>query len=210
VKIILSSSLLSLFILLSAAQSTAQNATGTIAGVVRDLRGTPVPRASVYAVDENDMRRRISTTADESGRFVLPDVPAGIFSVHAYKESAGYPDTFFSFFAINERAWQQVQVEGGRTTGNVVLRLGPRYAVLKLTVSDEQGNPLDAVLTFTRVDDPKRPYSVGSNSSMELLVPPTAFRLQIESKGYELWRSGLIKPRSGETVPISARLRHSR
>ncbi len=62
----------------------------------------------MYAVDRSDMRRRYRTSADGAGRFVLGNLSAGNYGVHAYKESAGYPDSFFSFFATSKNAWRQV------------------------------------------------------------------------------------------------------
>lgn len=203
----------------SVAQQAARTTPSAIEGVVRDLRGRPIPAASVYAVDYTDIRRRrIETTADANGRFVLRDVPAGTFSVHAYKESAGYPDAFFSFFLTNKKAWQQVEVQAGRASRNVVIELGPEYATLNLSIQDERGQPINnAVLTFIRDDDSKRPYSVGSNSSVVMLVPPVSFRLKVEAKGYEKWsdargaaevnRPIVLRPRAGENLSVTARLK---
>lgn len=202
-----------------AAQHAVRPASSSIEGVVRDVRGKPLPAASVYAVDYTDIRRRrIETTTDWNGRFILRDVPAGTFSVHAYKESAGYPDAFFSFFTTNKKAWQQIEVQAGRASRNVVIELGPEYATLNLSIQDERGMPVDnVVLTFIRDDDPKRPYSVGSNSRVTMLVPPVPFRLKVEAKGYEKPTASRgagvgnrpiqLRPRAGETLSVTARLK---
>src|SRR2546430_1143617 len=117
------STFLSLLILFVFSPVSAQAGFGTITGVVRDLNGTPISRATVYVVDYTNIRRRVQTTADENGNFVLPNVPVGTVSIHAYKESAGYADTFFSFFTITNKAWQTVRVEAERTTDGVTLEL---------------------------------------------------------------------------------------
>jgi hypothetical protein len=202
--------LLSLIILLDLSPVRTQVGDGSIEGVIRDLSGAAVAKASVYAYDYYNFRKRINTTADSDGRFVFRDVPSGTYIVHAYKENEGYPDTFFSFFdAGNHKAWRRVEVEAEQTT-NANLELGPKYAVLKLSIKDEQGNSISGSLTFTRVDDPKRPYGVGVTPNAELLVPPVPFRFQIEAKGYQIWQSKIIRPRSGETVSVTARLKRSR
>ena len=110
----------------------------------------------------------------------------------------------------NKKAWRQVEVEAGRVTEGLVLELGPKYGVLKLSIEDENGSAVGGSLTFTRLDDPKRPYMIGSAPDMELLVPPVAFRFQIRAKGYQVWRSKVLKPRSGEMVRVNARLKRFR
>ena len=212
--------LLGLLMLIPLAVQRAVNPTpAAIEGVVRDSNGNTLPEASVYAVDFADIRRRFETTTDLSGRFMFRDLPSGNYSVHAYKESAGYPDSFFSFFTTSKKAWQRVEVENDRTS-DVVIELGPKYATLNLSVQDELGTAVDGVsLTFIRDDDPKRPYSVGSNSSAVILVPPVPFRLKVEAKGYKQLsdrgdttsgdNSLVINPRSGETLSVTARLKRS-
>lgn len=131
--------------------------------------------------------------------------------MNAYKESEGYPDTFFSFFDMgNEKASRRVHVEAGRVTEGVALDLGPRYALLKLSIEEEHGNYIGASLTFTRPDNPNRTYMRGSAPNLELLVPPVAFRFKISVEGYESWRSKLLNPRSGEAVSVRARLKRLR
>jgi hypothetical protein len=191
----------------------AQDTTGIVEGVVHDLRGASLAGATVYGVDLSrmtDRNGRTTTTSDSAGRFVLHDMRPGTYSVHAYKDSDGHPDTFFSFFANNnKKAAQRVNVEAGRTIKNVVLELGPKYATLKLSIRDERGKPSGGSLTFIRIDDPKRPYSRGGDLSGEvvILVPATPFRFEIEKDGYEIWRSKLISPQSGQTVFVNAGLR---
>lgn len=102
-----------------------------------------------------------------------------------------------------------MEVEAGRATEGIVLELGPKYVVLKLSIKDEEGNAVGGSLTFTRPDDPKRPYMVGSAPDMEILVPPITFHFQIRAKGYQAWRSKLLKPRSGGTVSVKAILKRS-
>lgn len=202
-------------------QEARRQTLGMVEGIVRDLNGTAIPEASVYALNETEMRKRITTTADSNGKFVLRNVPPGTFHIHAYKESAGYPDSFFSFFATSKKAWQQVIVESGRTTGGIIIELGPKYATLKLSIHNESGEPVGSALTFTRTDDLQRPYSRGSNGDGDttLLVPPVPFRLKVEAKGYETWNYGgesggtknnLIELRSGETFSVEVRLKRSR
>jgi hypothetical protein len=207
---------------LVAFQEAVNPARGTISGVVRGLNGMPVTGAKVYEYYQDNMRKRTAeVTTDSNGRFVLDRLVPGVVYVRAYKESAGFPDTFFSFFDLkdNRKASQLVTVEAGKTFSEVVIELGPKYSTLKLSIQDEQGNPIGGSLKFTREDDPSRPYWRGVNSEGAYLVPPLPFRLEIEAKGYQKWRyndgknrldSELIKLRSGETMSLTAHLKKTR
>lgn len=201
--------ILTLLILFGFTPVSAQTEAGTIEGVVQTLKGIPIADASVYAIDLNNIRRRFRATTSSDGRFVLHDVPPSTYSVHAYKESEEYADTFYSFFTTkNPDAWKQVEVEA-KSVNSLVLKLS-KYATLKLSISDEQDAPVSGSLTFRRVDDPERPYMAGVSPNMDILVPPVPFRFEIEAKGYEIWYSQLIKPRPGQKVSIRARLKRSR
>ena len=69
-------------------------------GSILDREGVPVARAIVYALPEQEMSKPIFATADDEGKFILKDIPAGHAYISAYKESDGYPYNFFSFFIM--------------------------------------------------------------------------------------------------------------
>ena len=201
------STLLTLLVLImSAGVASAQNTTGSIEGSVRDLNNRPIAQANVYAYTMENMRRRVTAVTNANGRFVLRDLPPGSYRIHAYKESEGYADNFFSFFNNSRKGWLAVNVQAGRTTRDVVLELGPKYATLKLSVRDESNRPTDGSLTFVRFDDPKRPYSRGGDLSGELtmLVPTVPFRFTVEKEGYKRWTSERLSPQPGQTISITA------
>jgi len=197
-----------LILIVVPAIASAQNA--TIKGVVRDQTRKPIADATVYAVALDNMKLRITTTTNSTGNFSLTNVPAGTYDVRAYKESEGYPDTFFAFFyAGNDRNWQRVRVNSGQTFEGVLLQLGPHYAKLKLEILDEKGNAVGAGIWFMRAKDAKRIYGVGVAPNAELLVPPVPFRFEIEREGYDVWRSKLIDLRSDQTLAVSVHLKPS-
>lgn len=132
---------------------------GSVEGIVLDGNGAPLSYAVTYALPEQDMLKPISVTADETGKFVLKDVPAGIVYISAFKESAGYPYNFFSFFIMPGEHMPKVEVKSGETTKDVVVQLGAKAARLNIEITDNQGHPLDlgvhgVQLTFTRLDMP--------------------------------------------------------
>ena len=196
------------FILLGGAISVpATNGSGTIEVSVRDLSGSPVAGATVYIFQTEHMTGRVPRfKADSAGKFILRNMPPGSYEIHAYKESEGYPDTFFAFFSTdNKKAWRVVHVYADRTT-NVVLELGPKYARLKLSIRNESGSVIGASLTFKRVDDPENIFTTAVNGESSLLVPPVPFRFEVAAKGYQVWQSKVLRPRSDETLNLTIQL----
>ena len=63
--------------LLSAPAGLAQTVTGAITGTIRDASGATVPGASVSVVKE-DTNVEFKTTADSSGDYIAPVLPAGM------------------------------------------------------------------------------------------------------------------------------------
>jgi len=191
------------------ASAQAQQRPGSIEGFVRDLSGKPIANASVYGYLLDNVQHRITTTSDSSGKFIFKGVRPGLYNIHAYKESEGYADTMFSFFATgNKKAWRPVSVQPNQSSKDINLTLGPKYAVLKISVRDQDDKPSGASLVFTRLDDPKRPYQRGGGLSGEvtMLVPAVPFRVRAERAGYKSWVADLIRPHAGQSISISARL----
>jgi hypothetical protein len=206
--------LINLLLLIAVVSSTqAQQRLGSVEGFVRDLNGKPITNATVYGYQLDNVHNRITTTSDRTGKFIFKGVQPGAYNIHAYKESDGYADTMFSFFANgNKKAWRPVSVQANQTSKDTNLTLGPKYAVLKISVRDQYGNPSEASFTFVRLDDPKRPYQRGGNLSGELtmLVPGVPFRVRAERAGYKPWDSEVIRPQPGQTMSINVRFAAAR
>jgi len=101
-----------LFLTMVSSATSAQNSVGSIEGSVRDRSDKPIAQATVYGYTIDEMRRRVTTVTDSSGKFVFREVPPGTYQIHAYKESEGYADNFFSFFANgNKKAWRTVRTK---------------------------------------------------------------------------------------------------
>jgi hypothetical protein len=197
--------LLSLLFFLQAASPAPQF--GSIEGIVRDDHEEPLPDAIVYAMPELDMLHDIRTATDRDGRFRLDRVPPGGVYVRAYKESAGYPYDFFSFFDVYDRPQVKVDVAARRVTGNVVVRLGARAARLNIEITGQDGALIKggARLSFDR-DDIPGPYRQGSAARESLLVPPVPFRLTVQADGYEPWTTP-VSLKSLQTLDLTVRLR---
>ena len=84
-------------------QQQRRNDYGSVAGVVLDDEGRFIRDATVYALPEKDMRKQLTTSTDEQGRFLLKAVPTGSVYIDAYKENDGLPHNFFAFFKTTDR-----------------------------------------------------------------------------------------------------------
>lgn len=192
---------------------------GSIEGVVLDDQSKPIAGAEVYALSQEEMRHPDAiTTTDSRGKFTLQGLSPGGFYIYAYKESDGYPNGFLRFLTTpNSQSPVVAKVEAGQETTGVTMRLGARFAHLKLNVTDEKGKVIPARLVFTREDQPGD-YITGTDikGQASMLVPPMPFRLKVIADGYEEWhygganwqgKAGLIALKSDQTFSLDARLR---
>ncbi len=112
--------------------------TGSITGVVRNDIGEPVRRAVVTATGDG---LTTSAITDDQGRFVLPHLAAGRFTVTARKP--GFAAMSYGATRPN-RPGVPVIVTEGQATSTLAVTL-PRGVALTGTVYNEQGQPLPAI-----------------------------------------------------------------
>lgn len=182
-----------------------------IAGTVHDLQGRPVVGAVVYAYDKARVVGRfirLETRTKADGRFVIKNLLPASYRVQAYKEADGYPDPFFAFFKTNRNAWKDVEVSANQVS-TVALELGPKGARLAVSVRDEAGNPIAAGLAFQRVSEREPSYSESVDPDSVVVVPPVAFRVIVSASHFDQWQSEVLRPKSGETISLSVRLKRS-
>ncbi|KAA6462099.1 carboxypeptidase regulatory-like domain-containing protein [Acidobacteria bacterium AB60] len=169
------------------AQSPGSNISGSAAGVVVDETGKPIPEATVFALPEMEMTKEIRAQADEFGRFHLTGLPPGEVFVDAFKESAGYPYCFFSFFKTpNAKTPVKVKIVPGGLVSNVVLEIGPKAAYLEFSITDENDAAMKGTLLFDRADIPG-PYQRSVESGEKVMVPAVPFQLTFQANGYLPW-----------------------
>jgi hypothetical protein len=132
------STLLSLSVLLIHAQTTEQAIPqGRIRGVVVNEERKPIRQAEVWAGVAN--RPTIGALhiveTDEDGRFEIDRLEFDTFNVFAKKESEGYPDIGFAFYA--EGLPPTVRLSPEQPVANVELKLGPKSGFLIGDVTDK-------------------------------------------------------------------------
>jgi hypothetical protein len=201
--------LLSVFAVTVMAALSAYGQGAAIAGTVHDQQGRPVVGAMVYAYDKAHVVGRfvrLETRTKADGRFLIKNLLPGSYTVQAYKDAEGYPDPFFAFFKINRNAWKNVEVSVNQVS-TVALELGPKGARLAVSVRDEAGNPIAAVLAFQRVGEREPSFSESADPDSVLVVPPVAFRVIVSAPHFVQWQSEILRPKSEERISVNARLR---
>lgn len=110
--------------------------TATISGRITtaDL-GAPIRRAEVRAISERGLTRLATT--DDDGRFVVRDLPAGSFTVHASK--SGFVPLYFGQRRPFERRATILLTEGQRGSADVRL---PRAGAITGRIVDATGEPV--------------------------------------------------------------------
>jgi hypothetical protein len=196
-------------------QQPTSRVSASVTGTVRDGNGGPVSGAKVQAILESDYKRQFGAVSDSEGRFSISDLPEGTFFLQAYKESDGYPQSAFAFFARPGLDFPTITLKPGGDVSGAVIRLGVKAARLNLEIISQDGKPLDAALNFSRPDMQRGAYSVGVNSKVSLLVPPVPFKLTVEANGYQPWHygeesTGLISLKSEQSLDITVRLKPAR
>lgn len=211
----------------SSSSSTPQDnvsADGEISGRVVDADGQPVSQMTIFAERENMIIRPTPRGfTNQHGEFTIQGLIAGRYRLYSRKEDDGYPHTGFSFYTHGESAEPLVQVYEHRSIRNVIIKLGPKAAVLVGRVVDAATNqPLShATITLRRVDQPKRFLSTGLflqgvQGGFKVLVPSLSFTVKVSEPGYEDWyykRSSergqasalLLAPNSTKSLTIALR-----
>ena len=116
--------------------------TGTIAGVVRTAEATPRPlRLAVVELSGDQLlaARNFRTGAD--GRFEFPDLPAGQYTLSAYRSS--YVRTAYGAKRLGGSGTSIVLAAGQKLTD---LAIGlSKYSVITGTIYDQNGEPAQGV-----------------------------------------------------------------
>lgn len=204
-------------LLITDSRINAQNSpAGSILGTVVDTNDAPVVGATVttYHPEETSTKGEWpSTVSDKTGHFRLEAVPPGPNYIFANKLEDYYPETQFGFFTDREKL-QLVNVEPGKTIGDIKIQLGGEGGRLKGSIIDTSTNQpvLTARILLTRADDTRFMHEQGpdQNGDFDIIVPSRPFTMIITAPGFNKWRFEnqrnkdvvLIAPGQTETVIV--------
>ena len=170
---------------------TSADVGGVRGRVIDGESGKPIVKARVAALAENiPGSRKLNTLfTDEEGKFFFENLPLGSYLISAGKEEDGYPNIFYSVFALDSDASPKVLVRKDEID-DITVRL---YRGGKLIGEILDSNSMQPLLTarirFTRVDDPQRWFTTGPDVSghFQFALPNRPFRMEVTAPGYRAW-----------------------
>lgn len=183
----------------SAAQAANQTSNpieeyGKVSGRVLDADGRAVENVIVTVEDTAVPARNLPRAeTNRDGEFTIAGLTPGRYTLYTKKEADGYPRTEFNLYDVGIPN-PEVAVYSRQTAQGIILRLGPKAALLTGQVIDAATKePLKhADVTVRRVDLPHRFLRTGLSLPVELgefklLVPSVAFTVKVTETGYEDW-----------------------
>ena len=200
---------LSVFVSLHGGQTPPSNSGwGTVEGTVLDPNDKPLPGATVtsYMDAKGQARDANQFKADDSGKFSFK-LPPGSAWLCADKATEGYPYPFFSFYKADGQNFPTIQVNAGKVTKDVVIRVGHRAAHLVYEATDADGNLVAGRFEFVRLDQPGSPFSTSAQSKDDLLVPTSPFRMTFDAKGFKPWHyDGVVSLKPDGVLNVAIKL----
>lgn len=215
--------ILAILVLSSALAMHALEPRGSVSVTVIDQKGAPVQSAIVkFDPSHGGGISYVSPTCrtDATGACTRNGLAMGTYLLGAMKPSDGYPDLSFDFYS-HETKRIEVVLTPSSPQANVVFRLGPPMAKLKLGIIDDGsdtpvGNP--TVMLLRGGAGSHDWIGIGKTADSTFLVPPDEdVHLEITADGYEPWHleehpelspGGVVHLHSEGRQEMTARLRH--
>jgi hypothetical protein len=212
--------LLVVALIFSGALSALGQGAGSIRGIVVNEEGIPMKGTTVHAGNNRPLGGRVPTAlTDETGHFLIQDVPFDQYEVTGYNEGEDYPelDGVWLFF-YKRPSWPKVNLTARDPAATVEVRLGPKTSVLVGNISDAiTGAPLSACAGFSPISQPNSRTAYPVTASYRLLIPSDAeVALKVWLEGYEPWyypgtdrqsESTSMRLKPGEEKNVNIRLR---
>jgi hypothetical protein len=174
--------------------ATAQEFTGTIAGIVVDAQGKSVAGAWVtVGCGDRPLGGRIpGVFSDEQGHFAVGSLELAECSVYACNEQADIP----CLTSVNPASVVHVTLSASVPTATVKVRLGEKGTVISGTVRDAiTGEKLAAMFEYYQLKFPDRRSSMSSGADFRIFIAPlTDYNLTISAPGYKYWQYSADHP----------------
>jgi len=136
----------------------------------KPVAGTEIEGWPLFVPNSSAKDPRPTTTADESGKFKLGDLQPGRYQLYTRNESAGYPPTKNSFY----RNAVVPMVQTSKKCANVVVKLGPKAARLKVNAVDATSGASISIFGIRMRDTYGYLTITRTTAGQEVLVPPNA------------------------------------
>jgi hypothetical protein len=148
----------------AAQYSTAQDIFGRISGTVTDPTGAVVPHATITITNEETKLQR-STTAGDNGFYVMPELPAGVYSVTA--KLTGFKTTTIVGNDL---------VAGARMTVDLTLEVGAIAETIEVHTVGETVNTTSGEISRTIDSQQVEHMALNERNYVELitLIPGAA------------------------------------
>lgn len=192
-------------------QAALAQGTGSIQGVVLDDRGSPVANAVVTADPVDGLARGTAlpnAETDTDGRFVVEHLAwLGKYRIYTAKQTAGYPDTSFSFYSNDVLTTAEISAES--PTATIRIQLGPKAGALVGAVSDaETGKPVPAGIELRRTASPDDWLSTSVAPNYRVLLPSSVnVSVVFVASGYEKWTvQGPLNLQPGQEMRLDVAL----
>ncbi len=187
----MTSTVFATLMLLSALATQAPEPKGTVSVTVINQKGNPVDSATVKLDPEHGGMLYVSPTCktDSAGKCTRDGLQMDAYLLGAMKPSDGYPNLSPEFYS-HETKRMEVVLTAANPHANIVFRLGPPMAKLKLTfVDDLSGVPINNPTIILRGGSgPHDWISIGRTADSTVLVPPDRdVHLEISGDGYQPW-----------------------
>jgi hypothetical protein len=167
--------------------------------VVDDQSGLPLAGARIMAEPDAaaDGGKPFQTATDETGSFLLKELPPGPYVVAASKEQDYYPNTDAAAFAADLTALPRVLVRGGAVVHGVGIRLQKGGRLLGTILDYTTGEPVIASrILLSRADNPKLWISTGpdTHGNFAFVIPCQDFLMAVSAPGYSTWNLNRNQP----------------
>ena len=97
----------------------SQTNTGSLSGVVTDALGIVIPKAKVWAIRKSDQRATFETTTDDSGRFILTNLPPDVYQVNVGRDNKKKNSATEQFVTISPGRMAELEIRFGSGCDNV-------------------------------------------------------------------------------------------
>jgi hypothetical protein len=163
---------------------------GTITGVILNENLQPVPHDRVRLADNpvGPMNTEITYGSDDAGRFVIPNVKWGSYTLQGMKVDDGYPDTFLLFYRYHV-AQPTVTLSPDEPLADVVVPIGPKAGRILPVVTDAATGAAIDSSEITLYMSGSVPLSASfPGDSKNILAPASiVFSIGVHAKGYADW-----------------------